>query len=150
MRDVSERRSQMARAKLYLVIIMVSLAILVTGACASEPSPAPTPTPPGPIKQVSQEESQRIAEEFVKNSPTFAFDGIGDTLTLTRTLTARCPSCWAFIFEFECRHAGYGDRTGQALAQVITPHQANIMVEQGEIKSAVIDKGWDMLRQKTL
>jgi len=102
------------------------------------------------FKQMSKEESQRTAEEFLRNSPTFVFDGISDTLELTNTLTARCPYCWAFIFEFESRHAGYGDRTGQALAQVITPHKVTIAVEQGEIKSAVMDNKWDMISQKML
>ena len=138
----------MAGAKLCQVMVMLSLVALLTGACASEPSPAPTPTPPDTIKEVSQEESRRIAEEFLRNSPTFAFDGIEDTLRLVDTLRPRCPYCWAFIFEFESRHAGYGDRTGQALAQVITPHQASISVEQGEVKFAVMDDKWDMLSQK--
>jgi len=99
------------------------------------------------FKQMSKEESQGVAEEFVKNSPTFTFDGIEDTLRLTGALTARCPYCWVFIFEFDSRHAGYGDRTGQALAEVITPHRAVIAVEQLEITSAIMDYEWDMLRQ---
>jgi len=69
----------------------------------------------------------------LKNSPIFVFDGIGDSLKLTETLTARGLSCWVFIFEFDSRYAGYGDRAEQALAQVITPHQATIGVEQGKI-----------------
>jgi len=100
------------------------------------------------FKQMSKEESQRIAEEFLKNSPTFSFDGIEGTLKLKEILTARCPYCWVFIFEFDSRHAGYGDRTGQALAQVITPHRAVIAVEQSEITSAVMDDKWDMINQK--
>ena len=140
----------MAGAKLCQVMVMLSLVALLTGACASEPSPAPTPTPPDTIKEVSQEESRRIAEEFLRNSPTFAFDGIEDTLRLTNTLRPRCPYCWVFIFEFDSRHAGYGDRTGQMLAQVITPHQASISVEQGEVKRAVMDEKWDMLSQEML
>lgn len=102
------------------------------------------------FKQMSKEESQRIAEEFVKNSPTFIFDGIVDTLRLTETLTARCPYCWLFIFEFDSRNAGYGDRTGQALAEVITPHRAAIAVEQLEITSAVMDDKWDMITQQMI
>ncbi len=102
------------------------------------------------FKQMSKEESQRIAEEFVKNSPTFVFDGIEDTLRLTDTLTARCPYCWSFIFEFDCRNAGYGDRTEQVLAEVITPHQAVIAVEQLEITSAVIDGRWDVINEELL
>ena len=73
-----------------------------------------------------------------------------DTLNLVDTLTARCPYCWAFIFEFDSRQAGYGDRTGQMLAQVITPHRAVISVEQLEVVSAVMDERWDMLSQEMI
>jgi len=102
------------------------------------------------FKQMSKEESQRIAEEFVKNSPTFIFDGIEDTLRLTETLTARCPYCWVFVFVFDCSSAGYGDRTGQATAQVITPHEAVVTVEQLEITSAVIDEQWNVISQEMI
>ena len=98
--------------------------------------------------QMSEEESQKIAEEFLRDSPTFVFDGIEDTLRLADTLTARCPYCWAFIFEFDSGHPGYGDRTGQVLAQVITPHRAVIVVERLEIISAVMDDEWDMICQE--
>jgi hypothetical protein len=100
-----------------------------------------------PITQMSQKSSRKIAEEFVINSPTFTFDGIRDTLELTETLTARCPYCWLFVFEFDSRQAGHGNRTGMMLAQVITHHRAVIAVEQHEIKSAVMDDKWDMHRQ---
>ncbi len=102
------------------------------------------------FKQMSEEESQEIAEEFLRNNATFVFDGIEDTLILTDTLRARCPYCWVFIFEFDSRHPGYGDRTGQVLAQVITPHRAVIAVEQLEITSAVMDDKWDMLRHEII
>ncbi|HEX74239.1 MAG TPA: hypothetical protein G4N93_03730 [Dehalococcoidia bacterium] len=102
------------------------------------------------FKQMSKEESQRIAEEFVKNSPTFIFDGIEDTVRLTETLTARCPYCWVFIFVFDCSSAGYGDRTGQATTQVITPHEAVVTVEQLEITSAVMDEQWDVISQEMI
>ena len=100
------------------------------------------------FKQMSKEESQRIAEEFVRNSPTFVFDGIEDTLRLTDTLTARCPYCWVFIFEFDSSQAGYGDRTGQMLT-LITHHRAVITVEQLEIMSAVMDDKWVRSRLST-
>jgi hypothetical protein len=54
-----------------------------------------------------------------------------------------------FIFEFQCSNAGYGDRTGQELATVITPHTASIAVQQGEIKAADLDGKWDILKQKS-
>ncbi len=102
------------------------------------------------IRVVSEEESRQIAEEFLRNSPTFVFDGIEDTLRLSDNITLKCPNCWEFIFEFDSSHAGYGDRTGQILAQVITPHQAAITVEQGEVTRAVMDDKWDMIEQEEL
>lgn len=91
-----------------------------------------------------------MAEEFVRNSSTFTFDGIEDTLQLVETLYPDTENSWQFIFHFESRHAGYGDRTGQMLAQVITPHEAVITVEQGTVKSAILDGEWDMKNQKLI
>ena len=97
---------------------------------------------------VTVEESERIAREYVTGSPTFQFDGIEETLVLVGTETLRCPYCWEFDFEFDCRHSGYGDRTGLGLAQVITPHAARVRVIEGEVVSAVLDGKWDMIRQR--
>jgi len=102
------------------------------------------------FKELSEEESRRITEEFVKSSPTFVFDGIEDTLRLTDTLTLRCPYCWQFTFEFDSSHAGYGDRTGQALAYVITHHTARMTIAPGEVKSAVMDDMLDTLNQEII
>ena len=98
----------------------------------------------------TQEESLQIAEQFVRNDPTFVFDGIGDSLRLIDTVTLCCPSCWQLVFEFESAHSGYGDRSGQVLLQVITPHKAVITVESGEVKSAIMDERWDMINQQLL
>jgi hypothetical protein len=38
----------------------------------------------------------------------------------------------------------------QMLAQVITPHTARIIVEQGRVTSAIMDEKWDMLEQKLI
>lgn len=99
------------------------------------------------FNRVSQEESEEIARNYLLNCPTFKFDGIEDTVELVATNTMKCPYCWEFVFEFQCRHAGYGDRTGQILAEAITPHTAKIIVEQGEVISAIMDDQWDMMEQ---
>jgi hypothetical protein len=99
---------------------------------------------------ITEENSRQLAEEFVKNSPTFEFDGMEDSLKLVETLYPDIENAWQFVFQFESRHAGYGDRTGQMLAQVITPHEAIITVENGKVESAVMDEKWDMINQKML
>ncbi len=101
-----------------------------------------------PFSEMTEEESEKIAREFVENSATFMFDGIEDTLELTETMVLRCPYCWVFVYEFDCRHAGYGDRTEEMLAQVITHHKAMISVIQNEVTSAIMDEQWDMIRQE--
>lgn len=123
----------------FVAVLMVVLPLLVTLGCGVTQA-----------DQFTVEESGQIAEEYVIDSPTFAFDGIEDSLTLVNTETMRCPCCWAFDFEFECRHAGYGDRTGQMLAQVITPHTARIVVNEGQVVQAVVDEVWDMMTQEIL
>lgn len=66
-----------------------------------------------------------VAESFVKNDDTFKA-------------------------KFDCRHSGYGDRTGKILAQVITPHEAEITVVNCQVKSAVMDSKWNMLTEKPI
>jgi len=94
----------------------------------------------------------RTAKEFIMNAPTFRFDGIRQTVNVTNiaeaTVPPGTPAHVVVTITFESRHAGYGNRSGQALAQVITPHTAVITVVGGEVTSAVLDGKWDELRQK--
>jgi hypothetical protein len=100
-----------------------------------------------PAQQITQEMSQEAARDFVMSCSTFSFDGIEQSLTLSQTLTGKCPFCWLFVFDFDCSHAGYGDRSGTPLAEAITHHQAEIVIEQLSIRSAIMDDRWDMLAQ---
>ena len=111
-----------------------------------EPKPVPIPEP----KPVSQEESQVIAVQFLRNSPTFRFDGIESTLKLAGSEAGAKPFTWIFNYEFQSRQAGYGDRTGMVLAQVITDHKAQIVLEQGAVVSAILDDRWDELKGKRI
>ena len=99
----------------------------------------------------TEKECKEIAEEFIRNSPTFSFDGYG--LQHSETLypeIADKPYLWTFVFEFKSTHGGYGDRSGQIIEEEITPHEAHISVDSGKVTSAVLDLKWDMLSQKTI
>ncbi|MCX7912148.1 MAG: hypothetical protein N2506_04220 [Dehalococcoidales bacterium] len=115
--------------KIFLGVVLV-LCIIGLVACT------------GGEKPVIQESPQQIAEKFVRNDVTFLFDGIPETLRLA-AVTA-LPHGGVYTYEFDSRHAGYGDRTGQVLAQVLTHHIAVVTVENGEVTSAVMDDIWDM------
>ena len=121
-------------------LITMALIVVVLVGCAGG----------APAKEVTLEDTQALAKSYVTNDPTYTFDGIPESLKLTNTVVEKEPSSWTFTYEFESRQAGYGDRTGKMLAQVITPHKAVITVTQGKIIKAIMDNRWDMTRQTTV
>jgi len=92
-----------------------------------------------------------MAEAYVRQSPTFRFDGLEDSLRLeaVRPLTA-CPGCYEYTWYFESQFPGYGDRSGLALAPMRTAHRAKIVLAGGTVVSGVLDDAWDMTRQLIL
>lgn len=133
----------MRKGLLLLVSLMAVASVFMAVACSSGEAGQT-----GDISDGAQEESQEIARQYVINEPTFVFDGMGETLALVSTTTLKCPYCWEFAYQFDCRQAGYGNRTGFMVAQVITPHTASIVVQEGAVTSAVMDSKWDMMGQK--
>jgi len=94
-------------------------------------------------------EAEELAMEFVMSSPTFSFDGVPGSIEVVDIVAAESYPVQYFItVAFECSHAGYGDRTGQALAQVITRHVMRVTVSDGRVLSAVIDGVWDEVNQR--
>ena len=135
----------MRRCLLLLVSLLAVASVFVLAACSSGEAGPNTGN-----KGISQEDSKEIARQYVINDPTFQFDGMMETLALASTSTLKCPYCWEFAYQFDCRQAGYGNRTGLMVAQVITPHTASIVVQEGKVTSAVMDSYWDMMGQKTM
>ena len=87
---------------------------------------------------------------YVRNSPTFQFDGIEDTFKLESVREIQfCPGCYEYTFYFESRHPGVGDRTGvQPLRDIITPHRAVInLTYETNVVMGVLDESWDIGRQ---
>jgi hypothetical protein len=144
-REVSTNSCWVTTQKGFLqfIVLPLVLALLLETGCVE-----PGDSQKAKERTLSEEESQRIALEYLRSSSTFAFDGMEDTLKLVSTTAQPKPYSWQFEYEFKCRHAGYGDRTGMILAQVITSHRAQIVVEEGEVIRAVLDDEWDMLRQQ--
>jgi hypothetical protein len=99
-------------------------------------------------REYSQEETQAAAEAFVKGEATYTFDGQPDTFKVRKVATTGQDYRWMIIIEFSSRHPGYGDRTGQALAQVVTPHSVQLFVDRGQVVAAVMDGKWDMMTEK--
>ncbi len=90
-----------------------------------------------------------VANWFVKSRPTFAFDGMEESLNIQiNSVRESFPEQYVIEAEFSSSHGGYGDREGKFLTQAITPHSMNLVVSSGNVVSAIIDDEWDELNQK--
>ncbi|MEE9283274.1 MAG: hypothetical protein V3U49_04290, partial [Nitrososphaerales archaeon] len=97
----------------------------------------------------ADERAIRVAEEFILQSPTFKFDGISESLEIGEFVTLESiPPIYNIQISFDSMNAGFGNRAGQALAEVITHHEALVVVIREHVVSAVIDDQWDELRQE--
>jgi hypothetical protein len=89
-----------------------------------------------------------LAEAFVRNSPTFRFDGIEDSLRLESVRSMEsCLDCYEYAVYFENRHPGYGDRTGLEITPGRTPHRATIVLVDQDVVTGVLDNAWDITNQ---
>jgi hypothetical protein len=107
----------------------------------------------GATQTIDSEESiqVKIAKEFVTSSPTFAFDGMPETITVhDEMILESFPEQHVITIGFTLRHGGYGDRAGQAVTDALTPHEIVVIVVENEVVSAIIDNKWDELSQQML
>ncbi|MDD5043614.1 MAG: DUF333 domain-containing protein [Patescibacteria group bacterium] len=94
-------------------------------------------------------ESKNIARDWIlANSPTYRFDGAGLNFMETKSLT--CSGCFEHLFSFTSSQAGYGDRTGEILAQMMTPHEIRVETRNGAITSAITDNKYDEIKKELL
>ncbi len=101
------------------------------------------------IDDTPYSEAVEMAIMFLKKGPTFSFDGVPGSIEVIDVIAAESYPIQYFItIAFECSQAGYGDREGQILAQVITVHEIRIALSDSVIGSAIIDNSWDELIQR--
>ena len=136
---------------LFIVAAGASAAMVITSPATQEAPLVVPPAPGNPMHPndptVLQNDKLALAKQFVTDEATFRFDGMADTLTATIDETTD-PA--VATVNFTSRHAGYGDRSGMMLAEVLTPHEATIKISNGQIVSAVMDGTWDMISQKEI
>jgi len=97
-----------------------------------------------PVDFVSLEEAKEIAGNWiVNNAPTYVFDGSELDFVRSEEIS---EGEYKLTFEFESSAAGYGDRTHEIVAQVITEHEIEIVVKNGQVASAVTDGVYDEIK----
>lgn len=102
--------------------------------------------PGQPPAAIGQEDSQAIAKLWIeKNAQTYVFDG--SDLKYQRSVEVDCPGCYGFVYTFTSSQAGYGDRSDQMMAQVITPHEIEIFLKEGRVVSAIVDGKFNEINQ---
>ena len=88
---------------------------------------------------LSQGDALLLAGNWVQqNAPTYVYDG--NNLQLDKAEKLADNSGYQFVFSFVSSHAGYGDRTGQMVAQVIAEHTITIQVKDSQVVYAVTDE----------
>jgi putative hemolysin len=138
----------MAQSKNLVMIIAISIA---AASLAAYFVPVQKETTTIPITPQDKEmyEALGVAQQFVPTSSTFAFDGNINTLKTEYVgATKSLPPQHMIRATFESSHGGFGNREGQMLIQVITPHEMNILVSEGAVISAVTDDTWDELNHQ--
>ena len=119
--------------KIITVIIIVLIVIFVAFLAAREKDE--------PIDPALLEELKTTASDWVvNNAPTYLYDGSELTFKSAEQIA---EESYKLTFEFTSAAAGYGDRTDEMVAQVITEHEIEIIVEQGQVISAITDGVYD-------
>ncbi|MBI2133620.1 hypothetical protein HYU11_02970 [Candidatus Woesearchaeota archaeon] len=92
----------------------------------------------------ASDSTEQIAEKWIKEAPTFSFDGFNLELKNHDEIEH------VLEYTFMSRHAGYGDRTDKYTAEVLTPHTIKIKIVGEEVVSAIIDGIWDEIKQEKI
>ncbi len=134
-----------------LAITVAVIGVIIAGGVGVYFVPAQstlTMIPTTPEEQAKYD-AMGVAQRYIVSSPTFAFDGLSDTLDVEDVSVMESnPVQYRIRIAFDSANAGFGDRTGQILAEVITHHKMDIIVSEGNIISAVTDDAWDEMNHQ--
>lgn len=108
------------------------------------------------ISQIEEEQEEvlesdkykSLAQDWIlNNSTTYLFDGFDLEFLSEEQID---ENEYKLIFLFNSNSAGYGDRSDQMSAQVITPHKIEIIVKNNTIIEAITDKIFDEMTGEIL
>lgn len=90
-------------------------------------------------------ELKSLAEDWIRNAPTYKYDG--SELEFEELIQLETYPV-SYVLKYSFKSGGYGDRSKIAGIQAITEHKILITINRGKIVNAVIDDKWDEINQK--
>lgn len=130
-------------------VLLLTVATGVLGVVAAGCGPdATTTTVP------ADGEYKRIVEDFIRTDATYVFDGIQGSIKFIKSEPGSTSAFRSveYTYQYQTGHPGHGDRSGKVLAQVITEHNALLVVDtrQGKVIGAICDQDWDMVNDRNV
>lgn len=99
-------------------------------------------------RDYSIDEARTTAQNWMENnSPTYIFDGLDLELVDEREVGS---STFEFTFNFDSRSSGFGNRSDQMTAQVITSHSTVVTVKEGEVVKAITDEVYSEIEEEII
>jgi hypothetical protein len=97
-------------------------------------------------RSLDENQVKALAESWIKEAPTYKYDGSGLVL-VDYVQQESYPVRHVLTYNFTSSHSGYGDRSDQVTAPMITNHTIKITIIDGNVDSAIIDGVWDEMDQ---
>jgi hypothetical protein len=97
------------------------------------------------IYDLPEEQLKTIAEEWIRNAPTYVYDG--EELQFKK-ITALETYPVNYILQYSFKSKGYGDRSKIAGVQMLTDHEIVIAITKGKVVGAIIDGKWNEFKQE--
>lgn len=104
------------------------------------------------VKPVSctQEQVIGLTEQFIRNTPTYTFDGIDGSIKKMKVESTESGKAWELTYVFKSKYPGYGDRSNQALTEAVTEHAVQVTIRNCTIVIATCDKSYNLLTNKLI
>ena len=97
-------------------------------------------------RSLDESQIKALAESWIREAPTYKYDGSGLVL-VDYVQQESYPVRHVLTYNFTSSHSGYGNRSDQVTAQVITNHTIKVTIIDGNVDSAIIDGVWDEMGQ---
>lgn len=130
---------------LFMVIGLLALSACSFETEQNEPESNETSLPTNLTDEFDKVDVQEFVSDWIQQAPTYAYDG--QNLDLQEHIVMESyPAQHVLTYTFTSSSAGYGNRSDEVTAQVMTDHVIVVRATDGEITSAVID---DIYNERT-